>query len=68
MRRIIHKSLRKATPTLMKIAIAMGENYTAMNRTHDEEARDFYRGEYELHRQKYEAELARITMIAQSGE
>lgn len=65
MRRMIHKPLRKATPTLMKIAIAMGENYTAMNRTHDEEARDFYRGEYELYKQKYDAELTQITRTSQ---
>jgi len=43
-----------------KLALGMSENYHAMSNATDAEAKDFYSCEYEVYKQKYNAELARI--------
>ena len=45
---------------IIELAQGMSENFYAMNNTTDDEARDFYRGEYELYKQRYTSELSRI--------
>lgn len=45
---------------IQKLALGMSENYYAMSNATDAEARDFFRCEYEVYKQKYYAELFRI--------
>lgn len=48
------------TTLIHKLALGMSENFHAMSNATDAEAKDFFRCEYEVYKQKYTAELARI--------
>lgn len=48
-----------------KLAHGMSENYHVMSTATDDEAKDFFRCEYEVYKQKYNAELSRIKSTIQ---
>lgn len=50
----------KATELMIKLAYDMGENYHFKKNTDDDEARDFFRCEYQLCKEKYTTEINRI--------
>ena len=47
-----------ASARIIMLALGMSENYHAMNCATNDEAKDFFRSEYELYKQKYNVELS----------
>ena len=56
----VRDSVFNKSTLIHKLAVGMSENYHAMRNATDAEAKDFFKCEYEMYKQEYNAELARI--------
>ena len=57
-----------ASARIIKLALGMSENYHAMNSATDNEAKDFFRSEYELCKHRYNVELSRLQSTVRENE